>query len=446
MSTNPQKLEQRDDKVEMATLLWEVETAGFGGNELLVADLDGDGGDVELVTRQSPGQLRSQLNRDRGWNTDAERRIHCITAMDLRGNRLWQVGEPHAEDPPFCGHGEHDFRAADLNGDGLPEVLAIVWDTLTAFDGRTGQVLSEFKLPTDNFSLVKTGAPKGDQSRQQVLVKVNDKPYPPYEYSNPTYVLDSDLSELWIMPHYSGAGHFPTFLDVDKDGCDELLIGYNLVDHDGTLLWTIPIENATAEHADHILPADLNDDGRLELAYSGSKDFFVASLDGEILWRRPHTHSQKSVAGRLRDDVDGLTLILTEKWIGSTCYTPDGEALWSQPIVGDAFHRVSGWRKDGLDLVTFEPKLKASNKDVPFMSNPDLTPDLWPYLMDGEGNRAVEFPWKEDYVQRAQQIRSYRGYDHGIGFRLQLVDLNGDGVDEIVVWDRNRVMAFGPPA
>ena len=114
--------------------------------------------------------------------------------------------------------------------------------------------------------------------------------------------------------------------------------------------------------------------------------------------------------------------------------------------MGDAFHRVSGWRKDGLDLVAFEPKLKVPNEDVPFKSSPGQTRDLWPYLMDGEGNRAVEFPWKEDYVQRAQHIRSFRGYDHGIGFRVQRVDLNGDGVDEIVVWDRNRVMAFGPPA
>ena len=432
------------DRPKQARLLWEVDIEGFGGNELLVADVNGDG-KPEVLARQSPGQLRSELNRDRGWNTEEGRRVHCITALDLEGNVLWQVGEPQRGGDPYCGHGEHDFRAADLDGDGRPEVLGIVWDTLTVFDGATGEVQSTFKLPTDNFSVVKTGALKGDRSRQQVLVKVNDKSYPPYEYSNPTFVLDGDLSELWMQPHYSGTGHFPLFLDVDGDGCDELFIGYNLVDHDGKVLWTIPVENATVEHADHINPADLDGDGRLEIAYSGSRDFFVASMDGEVIWRRPHRHSQKTAAGRFRKDVDGLTLILTEKWIGMTCYTPDGTAVWSRECVGDAFHVVRGWREDGLDLVVFEPRLKRQNDEVPYESAPEETRSLWPYLMDGEDNRAVAFPWKDDYVQPRQHIRAPRGYDHGIGFRVQVLDVDGDGRDEVVVWDRSRAMAFGAP-
>ena len=100
-------------EVEMATLLWKVETEGVGGNELLVTDIDGDG-EVELLARQSPGQLRSKLNRDRGWNTDAERHIHCITAIDLKGNRLWQVGELNATEYLLQIQQRLDTRASGL--------------------------------------------------------------------------------------------------------------------------------------------------------------------------------------------------------------------------------------------------------------------------------------------------------------------------------------------
>ncbi len=188
-----------------------------------------------------------------------------------------------------------------------------------------------------------------------------------------------------------------------------------LVDNDGTLLWSIPVENATKEHADNINPVDLDGDGKIEIAYSGSKDFFVANTQGEVIWRRPHEHSQNTTTGRFRDDVDGLTTILNEKWIGMTCYTPDGRALWQKPGVGYARQVVRGWREDGLDLVIYGPSLKKQHEEVPYDSVPEDTKNYWPFLMDGDGNRVMEFPFKEDYNQPRQKIRGFRAYDYGIG-------------------------------
>ena len=437
-----------DDRVKEARLLWEVGVEGIGGNELLVTDLNGDG-KPELLVGQSPGQLRSDAHFSnfgpRGWYTEEERRLHCLTATDLEGNRLWQVGEPHRGEDPFCSHGMNDLVSAELDGDGLSEVLCVVWDTLTVYDGATGDVKAERKLPADNFATVRTGALKGDPDRQQVLVKVNAQSYAPYEYGNPTFVLDSDLSEMWMERHYRGSGHTPVILDIDGDGRDEILIGYNVVDPDGKVRWTIPIENATAEHADHINPVDLDGDGRVEIAYSGSKDFFVSSDRGEVLWKRPHRHSQTTIAGRFQEGGRELGLVLNEKWIGMTCYTWDGQALWTREGVGYGRHCVSGWRDDGLDLILYEPSLKVERDETPFESVPEETPMLWPVLLDGDGNVAVRLPWKDDYVQPRERIRGFRGYDYGIGFRTQVADLDGDGREEVLIYDRRRVLAFGPP-
>ena len=426
-----------------ARLLWEVDIEGIGG-QLLVADVNGDGR-PEIVLRQSPGQLKSDLYDQRGWNTEAERHLHGITAIDLEGNRLWQAGELHRGKDPFCSHGGNDFIVADLDGDGAPEVVSIVWDVLTVFDGATGEVQAERKLPADNFAQVKAGNLKGDPMRQQLVVKVNDAAYPPYEYGNPTYVLDSDLSEMWMTPLYHGSGHAPVCIDVDGDGCDEILIGYNLVDHDGRIVWQIPVENATREHADNINPEDLDGDGRIEIAYSGSIDFFIAGADGEILWKRPHEHSQNTTFGRYRADVDGLTVILNEKWIGMTCYTPDGTALWTKPGVGYAKQRVRGWREDGLDLVIYQPALKREREEVPYHNEPEETHLYWPYLMDGDGDRVMEFPFKKEYNQPRQRIRGFRAYDYGIGYTSLVLDIDGDGRDEVLIYDRGKVLAFGAP-
>ncbi len=431
------------EALKAARLLWELDIVGIGG-QMALADVNGDG-KPEILLRQSPGQLKSELYRERGWNTDEERRLCCITAIDLEGNRLWQVGEPHRGEDPYCSHGGNDFITADLDGDGRPEVISIVWDVLRVFDGETGEVRGEKKLPADNFAQVKAGNLKGDPTRQQLVVKVNDGSYPPYEYGNPTFVLDSDLSELWKESHYHGSGHAPVLIDVDGDGCDEMLIGYNLVDSDGALLWSIPVENATREHADNIHPVDLDGDGEVEIAYSGSKDFFVANTRGEVIWRRPHEHSQNTTAGRLRHDVDGLTMILNEKWIGMTCYTPEGEALWQKPGVGYARQPVRGWGEDGLDLVIYTPNLKRQHDEVPYYNDPEETHLYWPFLMDGEGDRAMAFPFKEAYEQPEQRIRGFRAYDYGIGYSPLVVDLDGDGKDEVLIYDRRKVLAFGAP-
>lgn len=127
------------EALKKARLLWELDVDGIGGNDLRVADLNSDG-QLEIVLRQSMGQLRSEPHFERfgprGWYTEEERRLHCLTAIDLDGNRLWQVGEPYRGEHPYCSHGSKGFAVADLDGDGVAEVLSIDWDMLPDGWGR----------------------------------------------------------------------------------------------------------------------------------------------------------------------------------------------------------------------------------------------------------------------------------------------------------------------
>ena len=435
--------------LRQARLLWEVDVDGFGGDELFVTDLNGDG-EPELLMRQSAGGGRAEFVfrrfGPRGMYTEEERHLNCISAVDLKGNLLWQVGEAHQGEHPYFCHGSAGFAFACLEGDALPDVLAVVWDVLTVLDGRSGAVKAELKVPTDNFNTIVSVNLRGDPTRQQLLVKAGGRAYPPYRPGNPTFVLDSDLSELWGETDYPCVGCRPVVLDLDNDGCEEILVGSCLVDHDGQRLWTLLGVDPEKEHVDHVNPVGLKGDGQIQLAYAvDGGDFLLVDTQGEEIWRREHRHSQSSIAGRFRSDVEGLAIVLTEKWIGMTCYTPEGHRLWNKEGVGYGRRTVLGWGEDGLDLILYEPHLLKGRDACPYHSVPEETRNFWPYLIDGEGNRVMELPWKEDYVQPRQLIRGFRAYDYGIVFHNQVMDLDGDGRDEVVVWDRRRVMAFGAP-
>ena len=66
--------------------------------------------------------------------------------------------------------------------------------------------------------------------------------------------------------------------------------------------------------------------------------------------------------------------------------------------------------------------------------------------MDGDGNMVMEFPFREDFKQPKQRIRGFRAYDYGIGYGAMVLDLDGDGRDEVLIYDRQKILAFGAPA
>ena len=46
-------------------------------------------------------------------------------------------------------------------------------------------------------------------------------------------------------------GHFPFAIDINGDGHDELLVGYNMLDYNGNKMWTMPVNE---DHIDEIVP------------------------------------------------------------------------------------------------------------------------------------------------------------------------------------------------
>ena len=83
------------------------------------------------------GQVINHGPKDR--NTE----LSCLT-MDLKGEVLWQIGEPD----PWKTHLTSDvaFQIHDLDGDGRAEIVFCMNQELVVADGATGKV--KRKIPT----------------------------------------------------------------------------------------------------------------------------------------------------------------------------------------------------------------------------------------------------------------------------------------------------------
>jgi len=446
-----------------ARLMSETIIEPFGGPDLQMADLDGDGR-LEFVVMQHPGQFKSRFYDPKYGIDDVDKNLFCVTAVNIDGDVLWQYGKPYNREFPFTTHGSGQIlRVDDVDGDGTLEVIALNLNSILIINGVTGELKNraEFPpdhigLPTDNYCQIFIAKLDASGKGKQILCKVNDitGPDSPWSYANPMIVYNNDLTIRHAPFEVKGAGHNMAVFDVDSDGCDEVLVGYSLLDNDMTEIWSVPMPegfNYAGEHADHILLADITGDGVPEILYSGSKDFMAVNLSGQPLWRTEAGHSQYCQVGPW-GSAGEIRIIMTEKWRGLTGLNADGKILWQRKDLNGYVAGNVRWshRMTPNSWALFAPQIKPVEK-TPCWSDPDWSRRIWPQFMDGEGTLYDVLPWKEHYSHPKQWLRAARVYDNGITYSHQgtnaalIADLDNDGLDEIVIHDRYRILVFHSP-
>ena len=105
----------------------------FGDTGMRLGDLDGDG-ELEAVFFQARD---CHIPRMSAGGYRHEKQVHCITAMKLDGDVMWQEGAPLG-----TGHwAMHEVAAAvsDIDGDGRPELLMVAGKDLVVLDAATGE-------------------------------------------------------------------------------------------------------------------------------------------------------------------------------------------------------------------------------------------------------------------------------------------------------------------
>jgi hypothetical protein len=406
----------RRESLSKMTVSHRIETGGFGvGRNLRFGDLTGNGAPdivVAQVVHHGPADSYSEVG--------------CITAVDIEGEILWQSGTPNPAHYRLTN--DVAIQIHDIDGDGRQEVVYCRDFEIIVADGETGKV--KFSRPTPESPRKRRydrilgdclffadfrglGAPRD--------LVVKDRYWNFWVYSD-------TLDLLWQGSCVTG--HYPFAADIDRDGHDELLLGYSAYDHDGTLLWSL--DNALHEHADGVAIVDLargavygsswlkpngaaeNAEQDLDLTIvnaASDEGMIFLEPDGRIRAHHRIGHAQNPAIARFRDDIPGLQIVSINFWGNQGIlhfFDADGRLYArGEPNNFGSMCLPVNWSGDGVEFFVHS-------------ANPTLGG-----LFDGYGRRVMAFP-DDGHPDLCNAV----------------VDIEGDCRDEIVVWDQNEIWIY----
>jgi len=267
-------------------------TYQYTANDASVADLDGDG-EYEIILKWD---CNGKDNSHKGYSG-----IVYLDAYKLDGTKLWRINlGPNIR----CGAHYTQFMVYDFDGDGFAEVIMKTADGtvdnagnavgditkdyrnsdgfilegpeyLTLFDGRTGTVLDTVLYDPARGNVSDYGDSWGNRvDRFLACVAYLDGVHPSavmcrgyYDHGRPTNLVAYDVKDKKLVKRwkflankeqnieYTNQGfHNLAVADVDGDGCDEIVYGACVIDHDGTGLYSTGLEHGDAMHLGRFTP------------------------------------------------------------------------------------------------------------------------------------------------------------------------------------------------
>ena len=309
-----------------------------------------------------------------------------------------------------CFNSDLAFQIYDVDGDGDNEVICTRDYFLEILDGKTGE--TKLKIPTPESVPPHNEFPQiigdsiyicnitGAEAGADILLK--DR------YSK-VWAYDNRLNLQWEYRSKYEMGHYAYAIDFDNDGRDEILVGHSLLNHKGEKKW----ELALYDHSDAgaVVPIPGTDEYQVVIA-SSDEGMVFADMNGNIKKKLPIGHMQTVTMARLIHGSPEYQIVTNTYWgTPGIIYILDvnGNILNSlQPsLLGSPIPPVN-WDGDGWELILLSAAADGTGG-----------------LYDGLGNQVVQFP---------DDGHPTMCYD--------ALDLDGDGLDELVFWDFDEMWLY----
>ena len=391
--------------------LWKtIKTEGFGAaRRIYLGDLTNEGNTDFVLTRLCP-----------------EKGLAGVTAMSFAGEVLWQRGTlPTPPIPETSGHAP--VQVHDIDGDGKNEVILAMDGMIYALDGATGEEKYSKPLPasskipdiykeniphwggrygddkeTFNARAITFADLTGKGARRDLILSDN---------YHQTVALDSEFNELWRIVNVHG--HYPIPYRPRNEKRDHILNGYRHVDADGKTVGRVVL----TDHQDAIYagPLDENATGPDEILMAGGEDGLVHLTQDYDIHQRVMGHVQRLSIGKFREDVSGLcvsTILFHGNRGVVSMFDSTLKRLWTRdyPVVGSTLQPVL-FDDSGVERMLYSGIRKSSGHEGG--------------LIDGYGDLVAELP-----------------DDGGAGLCAFAHDFDGDGLDEIMLWDHDQINIY----
>jgi rhamnogalacturonan endolyase len=362
-----------------------LDIKAFGSDQnVRLGDLTGDGNKELLFVR----------SRKKGKG------IACITAANLDGRLLWQYGDPSLSFNEMGG--EIPVQIHDVDGDGQREVIFVSGETLYMLGGRKGEVLKSARLPEGMTVRALAFADLEGRGWDHHLVMTDRESL--------LAVYDENLEVQWLRRTDNSSQ--PLIHDMDKDGVDEILVGYSAFDHQGELIFNIG--EFIGDKCNGISLFELEEDNGIIpcIVYAaGDWGLLYADYEGNILRQTVLGHVNYLTVADFDTENPGLELVTSNRW-GS-----DGliHVTDARGRIKKHFTAESGpsrcipvnWKGDGEEFMLLSADTLKGG------------------MFDKWGQLSVKFP-ADDHPVLCHMVQ----------------DLNGDARDEVLVWDRNRLWIY----
>ncbi len=394
--------------------------------------------------RMTVGDLNGDGKIDYVFNDG--RRV--IKAFDHNGSLLWEKFNPN---DPGVVEQSHNFTISvyDIDLDAKAEVICYIeingHNALAIVDGVTGNIQTSVVVPypsprdhefwglenTKQQDHVAIANLRGLAVPQDILaIHASLEKVAAYSYVN------GQLQLQWYFQsdHWGfSSGHWAFPYDIDEDGKDEVIAGVDVLDDDGTHLWSLPIlsydpahPNYGLDHVDAATCADIDPDhpGR-EIIFVAQAGIWLMDKNGNTLWFRPSRLTdpangifpgegiQEVLVGNFREDNTGLEMVIY------------AEGMYDSDNVG-IFDRYGNVLKWGSQVQGPRRWITAA--------------------MDWDGDRSVDEIYSRlgifnGYFQKVSDSVNWSwmqsaDYDE---FPPVVCDVTGDQREEIIWYDQNEL-------
>jgi len=256
-------------------------------------------------------------------------------AASLRGLQRMKgaLTGPHIKCYNFFGTAEGDPIVADINGDGLNEIVLAAWDQgrVYAFRGTDCSLL--WSSPVLSSSCCGSYSPavgELDPTRPGLEIAVT------VDNTNRLYVLSGiNGSIIWSALLGDSWWNPPTIADIDGDGVGEIFVSSSHTTYafrgNGTLLWSYP----AGYYLSSVAVGDLGNDGTKEVVFvgwsssTGWRVFALRAINGSFVWSYP-VSDRGDVALADLDNDGQLEVVVAYHGGGVIALRHNGSLYWQR--------------------------------------------------------------------------------------------------------------------